>query len=163
MRKLLVLLLVAVAVLSGCLLFPDGGSTTSTLVVSGFLSSVPDSYSSGAYSVRGLVHSWSTLGDEEVTVRGVVVSAYSCPPCPPGALCGPCPSPRIALGDPVRGSSVELIVDVGEDYSLARSLSVGEELDVVVKYSSSGGTEAVAVPGVLNYVRLKRTGRRFTL
>jgi hypothetical protein len=73
-------------------------------------------------------------------------------------------SPRILLADPVRGGALELVVDAGGDYSVARGLSVGEEVEVTVKYSSSGGgTEAGAVPGVLSYVSLKRTGRRFTL
>lgn len=164
MRSVSVLLGVVV-LLSGCVLWPGPSSTTtSTTFVSGLLSSVPDSYSSGAYSVRGFIKSWRDLGGEEVAVRGVVVRAYSCPPCPPAAVCAPCQSPRIALGDPVSGSKLELIVDVSQDYNLARSLSVGEEVDVVVSYDPSGvGTQAGSVPGVLSYVSLKRTGRRFMM
>jgi hypothetical protein len=79
-------------------------------------------------------------------------------------MCAPCRSPRITLADPVRSGTLELVVDFGADYSVARSLIVGEEVEVTVKYSSSGGgVSADGVPGVLSYVSLKRTGRRFNL
>jgi hypothetical protein len=165
MSRSLVLLLVAVTLLPSCVLFPDNGSTTSTtLSVSSLLDSVPDSYSVGLYSVKGFVKGWRSLDGSTLVVRGVVVDSYSCPPCPPGAMCAPCRSPRITLADPVRGGTLELVVDFGADYSVARSLIVGEEVDVVVKYSSSGGgVSADGVPGVLSYASLQRTGRRFVL
>jgi len=165
MRSFFVLLVVVL--FSCCIQWPwDNPTTTtsSTLAVSGFLDSVPDSYSVGLYSVKGFVKDWRSLDGSTLVVRGVVVRAYSCPPCPPGAMCAPCVSPRILLADPVRGGALELVVDFGADYSVARGLSVGEEVEVTVKYSSSGGgVSADGVPGVLNYVSLKRTGRRFVL
>jgi len=100
---------------------------------------IPSKYPNGSYSVKGLVDNAKELENASLVLKGIVNSAYECPPCPEDADCTPCEL-YFLISDPIKKTDEKYVFRIYFNYAdkkILDNIKTGDRIEINVDYRTN--------------------------